>query len=723
MSTSFVIYLIAFASTLGGIGIAAYTFLVHRREFPKIREWHEMKKMKITIEALQHDLEISNNRLNDLNQKLIDAEDAFRRKKLCEEYLKNQAGWEAEKKTLEISRAEYAERARQEQERYSAEKSRVDDLANKMAEKERSLESLIKREAELPLLIKQKQEELDSLNKKIEELAGDNGAIKALEVKILDMNQEIKKLTEEKENASKELLSQIESLKNEKSELEKQKVLSASDLEQIKKSIAQKQEDLQKIRKQYEDVTTNANNAKAIAQKVAEEAKEKAEKVAAEHRKSIRELETRITELREGVARLEGQKKELEIRIKTVGKLPPEAFDSLRRPRFEYQGPKGKDEKVVLETIKKMVETRGYEISDRMQYAFHTSLKTSDISCLTVMAGVSGTGKSAFPKIYADAVGLHFLPLAVEPRWDSPQDLFGFLNYMESRFEATTLGRALVQFDNSAYANRHPSNVPLDDQMLLVMLDEMNLARIEYYFSEFLSKLEMRRDANLEDSDDFKNVSVEIYQGYDEDNAREIIMCDPIRLFAGRNVLFVGTMNEDETTQSISDKVIDRANVLYFGRPTKLKNRTDRALVAGPEITPLSFQSWNTWIRQPIPESIPLFDEVERSLNEFNSTLGKLGRPFGHRAFQAMLSYIANHPYVALRQANKDYKRPLADQVAMRIMPKLRGVGLNDYSEVFDELEKRIAPIQDRALTAAFQEARNPKRGFFDWRGIDWDMN
>ena len=46
-----------------------------------------------------------------------------------------------------------------------------------------------------------------------------------------------------------------------------------------------------------------------------------------------------------------------------------------------------------------------------------------------------------------------------------------------------------------------------------------------------------------------------------------------LRVFAGRNVMFVGTMNEDESTQMISDKVVDRANVLRFGRPKRLQDR------------------------------------------------------------------------------------------------------------------------------------------------------
>ena len=120
-------------------------------------------------------------------------------------------------------------------------------------------------------------------------------------------------------------------------------------------------------------------------------------------------------------------------------------------------------------------------------------MKIGDISPLVVLAGISGTGKSELPRRYAEGMGLHFVILPVQPRWDSPQDLFGFYNYLEKRYKATELARAMVQFE---LYNQTLWPLPTNwdhsrsDRMLLVLLDEMNLARVEYYFSEFLSRLE-----------------------------------------------------------------------------------------------------------------------------------------------------------------------------------------------------------------------------------------
>ena len=90
-------------------------------------------------------------------------------------------------------------------------------------------------------------------------------------------------------------------------------------------------------------------------------------------------------------------------------------------------------------------ESSGMRFPKRLVHAFHTSLKAAELSPLTVLAGVSGTGKSELPRLYSRFGGLGFLSLAVQPNWDSPQSLFGFFNSVDNRFNATTVLRAMVQ--------------------------------------------------------------------------------------------------------------------------------------------------------------------------------------------------------------------------------------------------------------------------------------
>jgi len=105
-------------------------------------------------------------------------------------------------------------------------------------------------------------------------------------------------------------------------------------------------------------------------------------------------------------------------------------------------------EKVFLDGFMKYLKNKGLAFPRRVVYAFHTSLKVQDISALVILAGISGTGKSELPQRYADFIGAQRLTLAVQPRWDSPQDLQGFYNYVEKKFKPTDLIRGIYQYNH-----------------------------------------------------------------------------------------------------------------------------------------------------------------------------------------------------------------------------------------------------------------------------------
>ncbi|MCD6475579.1 MAG: hypothetical protein J7K85_04850 [Anaerolineaceae bacterium] len=592
-------------------------------------------------------------------------------------------------------------------------KSRLGDKG----ELEAKVETLNKKRDELQAITQAMQNDLDPLREKHSKALLDYEEAK---VKLRSLRDYWGKMQDKVELFEKRI-KQLSELEEEISKLTAQKDALQLDVDQLPKV----KEELEKMRGELDKIL---QKMKGLQGKV-----EAAESKKAELEAGLTDVEEKISQKTEALnaieeqiaeKEVEQQKKDQELHdvnvnldarkneLRTIGQIPEEAFKSLRTSWLDaVREPNGvTNEMDALSQLDQLVQNCGFEISTRLQYAFHTSLKTSDISCLTVMAGVSGTGKSAFPKIYAQAMGIHFLPLAVEPRWDSPQDLFGFLNYMENRYEATTLGRALVQFNNSPHSDQHAS---MKDQILMVLLDEMNLARIEYYFSEFLSKLEMRRNANLNVVEDYNNISLEIFAGYPAEGDKP--GCSAIRLFAGQNVLFVGTMNEDESTQSLSDKVIDRANVIHFGRPEKLRNRAQQ--IPTHTMVPISYATWSRWICEPDGNTIANLQQAESMINDINAVLGELGRPFGWRTYKAVLTYLANYP----DKEKGNRMRPLADQIAMRVMPKLRGVDLNEHAEVFNRLQALIQRVDDHVLLTAFDEAKNSSMGFFNWRGINWD--
>lgn len=364
-----------------------------------------------------------------------------------------------------------------------------------------------------------------------------------------------------------------------------------------------------------------------------------------------------------------------------------------------------------LQRVREHLKESGLVFDERVINAFHTSLKTAVISPLTVLAGVSGTGKSQLPRFYADAIGMHFLKIPVQPRWDGPQDLFGFYNYIEKRYKATDLARALVHLDDY---NWHDQAETFHDRVLLVLLDEMNLARVEYYFSEFLSRLEGRPlDEQAGDPDIRRPAEIEI------DISRQ---GQPMRVYAGQNVVFVGTMNEDESTLSLSEKVLDRANVLRFPKPKDLRPDLPRMGERWKPTGYLPKRRWTQeWTRRVADMDNAAYGRATATVSAINGIMDEMGRPFGHRMGQAILYYVANYPSQPGRTDEPELiDNALADQIELRLLPRLRGVVVDENRNSLYELAGRARSLGDDALGNAIENAvqRSHETGLFVWRGF-----
>ena len=380
----------------------------------------------------------------------------------------------------------------------------------------------------------------------------------------------------------------------------------------------------------------------------------------------------------------------------------------------DFSKRKEKSELEFLDDSENYLRSKKLYFPKRVLRAFHTSLKVTDISPLVVLAGISGTGKSELPRRYAEAMGLHFLNVAVQPRWDSPQDMFGFFNYLENRYRATELGRALVQMD-PFYKETNRGWTPPDDwdhslssQMLLVLLDEMNLARVEYYFSEFLSRLETRRGIARNDSESRRKAEIGLEVGSGKNKS-------PImQLFVDRNVLFVGTMNEDETTQALSDKVIDRANVLRFGRPGRVGEFGGEKAIAALD-SKLDFSVWNSWCKTE--DSLPASerDRVLVAIDHLDKAMAEIKRPFGFRTRNSILSYVANYP----SQNDGAISDALADQIEQKILPKFRGLDSRDSAvkSSLNKIKSVLKELKDDLLFGAIEQSS--RDGQFVWLGVN----
>jgi len=383
--------------------------------------------------------------------------------------------------------------------------------------------------------------------------------------------------------------------------------------------------------------------------------------------------------------------------------------EDIEKPYFEEIRERSKSsitETEWLDGIMNKCSEYGLKFPKRILYAYHTALKTAEWSPLTVLSGVSGTGKSELPRLYAHFGGLNFLGVSVQPNWDSQESMLGFFNSIDNRFDAQSVLRLLAQTQND-----------LDDVMTLILLDEMNLAHIELYFAEFLSKLESRRG---KPEDDAEFIEVKLGSGL-----------KPYELKLGRNVLWTGTINQDETTKSLSDKVLDRGIIISFPRPTVLERRKKlKPLGKEPfQAAPLLPKDvWRSWRKL---ETIFTDDEIKPYkgfVENMNNHLSKVSRALGHRVWQSVEYYMVNYPGVSEAKKendtlalNKLMHTAFEDQLVQKIMPKLRGIETrgNARSDCLDKI-RSLLEKENYSIVEDFDLACKFGYGQFIWNSANY---
>lgn len=222
-----------------------------------------------------------------------------------------------------------------------------------------------------------------------------------------------------------------------------------------------------------------------------------------------------------------------------------------------------------------------------------------------ILAGKSGVGKTSLVKEFARAVNGNCTIIPVKPNWMSKEDLLGYYNPIQREYISTEFLDVLIEAE-------HNPNKPY-----FICLDEMNLARVEYYFADFLSKMEERgnnavlielypvhlypnikkimeqlqdkkpSDITVDNIKDFEGVISLIKEHYqiekhEEKDVKElyelflnIIPKVPPKISIGHNVHFFGTANIDDTTNYFSPKVLDRVQVLKFNNDKLFRSQQE----------------------------------------------------------------------------------------------------------------------------------------------------
>jgi hypothetical protein len=353
--------------------------------------------------------------------------------------------------------------------------------------------------------------ELSLLDKKRQELFAIEDSIKKQEERIKDLEskeeREGKKLRELQDSVHLKGL-EIKGLGHEQEALQKENCKLLQEKEEQEKNLTEAYDNLNKAQTMINDLAESIKNGKEELSNLKIEISEKENKrnllkVEIENLQKIEtglksennrlnaendRLKSEINAHKIEMENLKNISESLRNDLKASGKYKAvdaaERYRDLWEPCFrdKYESlDRGVGEERQIKNALDYIKDCGLVFPERVFHAFHTALKINDISPLVVLAGISGTGKSELPRRYAEGMGIHFVNLSVQPRWDSPQDLFGFYNYMESRYKATELARAMVQFERY---NIKDWEMPegwdnsLADHVLLVLLDEMNLARV-----------------------------------------------------------------------------------------------------------------------------------------------------------------------------------------------------------------------------------------------------
>jgi 5-methylcytosine-specific restriction endonuclease McrBC GTP-binding regulatory subunit McrB len=316
-----------------------------------------------------------------------------------------------------------------------------------------------------------------------------------------------------------------------------------------------------------------------------------------------------------------------------------------------------------LKGIQAVMDAEGYMISTAELANFYLAMT---VSPLVILSGISGTGKSLLPRKFAKLTGSGFNAIPVQPQWADNSDLFGYVPTLSpTKHIEGALTKSLLD------AKAQPS------KLVIALLDEMNLAPVEHYFSDFLSVAETR--SRLSGSIVTDALPIELPAVV----AGEVDPYADLRgAYLPQNLRVVGTANMDESTHTFSPKVLDRAFTIELDDPvlTDFASMGNSA-TAPPDIDALGQLS--TWmiqesneisVQEARDESQPLFEHIAGLLSEIQEILAPAGIKFGYRTRDAILLYLHFWRKHELADILTGYAA-LDFCILQKILPKVTGSG------------------------------------------------
>lgn len=318
-----------------------------------------------------------------------------------------------------------------------------------------------------------------------------------------------------------------------------------------------------------------------------------------------------------------------------------------------------------------------------------------------ILAGISGTGKSKLtqlvgeyytsqssqkPPLNKDALdgsafvfdepiaenNDRFALVAVRPDWIDNQSILGYVNPLTGRYESTqALDIILRAKDNQS---TYPDPAQADRYFML--LDEMNLARVEHYFSDWLAASESRRIRS-----DGKIEQQPVLLHHQSDSMTAHVNCSdgssfehqvPSQIELPTNLVVTGTVNIDETTYGVSPKVLDRAMVIEFDEvnlellKTGLLENENEIYQIPSQLPKFRIPTDNDYRQQP--------DEVHMHLVKINQILEKARLHIGYRSAKEMALFIEIfRSFMPIGSTNSSTEKALDFAILQKVLPRLAG--------------------------------------------------
>ncbi|MCA0984294.1 AAA family ATPase [Halobacillus yeomjeoni] len=360
-------------------------------------------------------------------------------------------------------------------------------------------------------------------------------------------------------------------------------------------------------------------------------------------------------------------------------RLPLFIKETIDPPSVEPQVDHFDSDTKLVQHIHEYIQAEGLHYQEEEVKSLYLSLKTKPF---VILSGISGTGKTKIVEKFAASLGAteengRFTLIPVRPDWSDGSDLIGFED-IKGEFKPGPFTKVLMEAEQNL------------DKPYFILLDEMNLARVEYYFSDLLSVMESRKRI------DGRTVTSEIPtpESY------------PNRVIIPENVYIIGTVNMDETTHPFSSKVLDRANTMEFNDvaldafPNFYEVKDNPEAVVSNELLKPQFLS----LKDAFNDHHEIIKSTTKLLMDVNEILSRNNSHFGYRIRDEICFFMIYNNESQLMEPNEAFDR----QLLQKVLPKLNGSDIQ-AAEIIERLFEFCSGQSIQNGPRAIAEAHYPK--------------